>query len=130
MVFPPYMSYVSGLPGFKGERDAPGLPGLDGQAGTDGLPGRRGEPGLRGADGLTGRVGESGIDGLPGLPGEESESFIWSYYRPRRPILRPHLVAVAEATWQKVYMGNYTLHKHLGYYSGYVYNSHTNYTKS
>ena len=64
------MSYVPGLPGLKGERDAPGLPGLDGQAGQDGLPGRRGEPGLRGADGQTGKVGERGFDGLPGLPGE------------------------------------------------------------
>ena len=30
----------------------------------------------------------------------ESEIFIRSYYRPRRPLLRPYLVAVAEATWK------------------------------
>ena len=30
--------------------------------------------------------------------------FIWSHFRPRRPLLRPHLVAVAEATWKKLYM--------------------------
>ncbi len=30
--------------------------------------------------------------------------FIRSYYRPRRPLLRPYLVAVEEATWKKVYM--------------------------
>ena len=31
----------------------------------------------------------------------DSDSFIWSYCRPRRPLLRPNLVAVAEATWKK-----------------------------
>ena len=25
---------------------------------------------------------------------------MWSYFRPRRPLLRPHLVVVAEATWK------------------------------
>ena len=30
----------------------------------------------------------------------ESEIFIRSYSRPRTPLLRPYLVAVAEATWK------------------------------
>ena len=30
----------------------------------------------------------------------ESEIFIRSYFRPRRPLLRPYLVAVAEASWK------------------------------
>ena len=33
------------------------------------------------------------------LSESESEIFIRSYSRPRRPLLRPYLVAVAEATW-------------------------------
>ena len=35
-------------------------------------------------------------------PDSDSDSFIWSYCRPRRPLLRPNLVAVAEATWKKI----------------------------
>ena len=35
---------------------------------------------------------------------QNQNRFIRSYYRPRRPLLRPYLVAVAEATWKKVYM--------------------------
>ena len=32
----------------------------------------------------------------------DSDAFIWSYCRPRRPLIRPNLVAVAEATWKKI----------------------------
>ena len=32
----------------------------------------------------------------------ESESSTWSYFRPRRPLLRPYMVAVAEATWKNI----------------------------
>ena len=35
---------------------------------------------------------------------QNQNRFIRSYYRPRRPLLRPYLVAVEEATWKKVYM--------------------------
>ena len=35
---------------------------------------------------------------------QNQNRFIRSYYRPRRPLLRQYLVAVAEATWKKVYM--------------------------
>ena len=34
----------------------------------------------------------------------DSDAFIWSYCRPRRPLLRPKLVAVAEATWWWTYI--------------------------
>ena len=37
---------------------------------------------------------------------QNQNHFIWSYFRPRRPLLRPHLVAVAEATWKKKYKKN------------------------
>ena len=33
---------------------------------------------------------------------QNQNRFIRSYYRPRRPLLRPYVVAVAEATWKKV----------------------------
>ena len=36
--------------------------------------------------------------------------FIWSYCRPRRPLLRPNLVAVAEATWKKI---KYTVYMYV-----------------
>ena len=45
----------------------------------------------------------AGCDGIPiELLNLESESeiFIRSYSRPRRPLLRPYLVTVAEATWK------------------------------
>ena len=29
---------------------------------------------------------------------QNQNHFIWSYFRPRRPLLRPHLVAVVETT--------------------------------
>ncbi len=32
---------------------------------------------------------------------QNQNRFIRSYYRPRRPLLRQYLVAVAEATWKK-----------------------------
>ena len=38
----------------------------------------------------------------------ESEIFIRSYSRPRRPLLRPYLVAVAEATWKKIVCKNHS----------------------
>ena len=34
--------------------------------------------------------------------GQNQNRFIRSYYRPRRPLLRPYLVAVAEATWKNL----------------------------
>ena len=40
----------------------------------------------------------------------DSDSFIWSYCRPRRPLLRPNLVAVAEATWKKI---KYTVYMYV-----------------
>ena len=39
-----------------------------------------------------------------------SDAFIWSYCRPRRPLLRPNLVAVAEATWKKIKYTVYPVH--------------------
>ena len=40
----------------------------------------------------------------------DSDAFIWSYCRPRRPLLRPNLVAVAEATWKKI---KYTVYMYV-----------------
>ena len=40
----------------------------------------------------------------------DSDAFIWSYCRPRRPLLRPKLVAVAEATWKKI---KYTVYMYV-----------------
>ena len=40
----------------------------------------------------------------------DSDSFIWSYCRPRRPLLRPNLVAVAKATWKKI---KYTVYMYV-----------------
>ena len=33
---------------------------------------------------------------------QNQKKFIWSYFRPRIPLLRPNRVAVAEATWKKI----------------------------
>ena len=52
-----------------------------------------------------GRGEEEQTDVRPETDGREevsdSDAFIWSYCRPRRPLLRPNLVAVAEAIWKK-----------------------------
>ena len=40
----------------------------------------------------------------------DSDAFKWSYCRPRRPLLRPNLVAVAEATWKKI---KYTVYMYV-----------------
>ena len=56
------------------------------------------KPGNPGREG-----GEEGKEGRKGREGGADENqnqnqFIRSYFRPRRPLLRPYLVAVAEAT--------------------------------
>lgn len=59
--------FVTGQPGFQGEKGDVGVPGLDGLPGiigSKGEPGPLGPPGTSGIDGIAGRKGEPGNERL------------------------------------------------------------------
>lgn len=66
-LFLSYLFFVTGQPGFQGEKGDVGVPGLDGLpgiTGSKGEPGPLGPPGTSGIDGTAGRKGEPGNERL------------------------------------------------------------------